>query len=89
LRLMALAQIRCTERELERLIGNMRAFLSYVERLDEVDLSDVPPCHHVLECVVNAMRGDEPHNFLDSKLFLEGSPSHVGGMVRVPPVIKF
>jgi aspartyl-tRNA(Asn)/glutamyl-tRNA(Gln) amidotransferase subunit C len=35
------------------------------------------------------MREDKVGETLPRELFLANAPSHVGGLIRVPPVIKF
>ncbi|MBI3236171.1 MAG: aspartyl/glutamyl-tRNA amidotransferase subunit C [Chlamydiales bacterium] len=42
----------------------------------------------VLKGLRNVMRKDEVGTPLSREEFLANAPSHVGGMVRVPPVIK-
>jgi aspartyl-tRNA(Asn)/glutamyl-tRNA(Gln) amidotransferase subunit C len=60
-----------------------------MDLLKEVDTEDVPECNHVLEAIQNVMREDKTEETLNRQTFLANSPSHVGGMIRVPPVIKF
>ena len=57
--------------------------------MKEVDTKDVPVCNHVREEIESVMREDEPDQSLDRKTFLDNSPSHIGGMIRVPTIIKF
>ena len=87
--LAKLCRIQCTEEALEKLHKNLKSILNYIDLLKEVDTEGVPECNHVLESVQNVMREDETEETLERETFLANSPSHVGGMLRVPPVIKF
>lgn len=87
--LSQLARIQCSEEEQEKLSSNLNKILTYIDQLKEVETEGVPTCNHVLEEIANVMREDEPGEALETQTFLANSPSHVGGMVRVPPVIKF
>jgi aspartyl-tRNA(Asn)/glutamyl-tRNA(Gln) amidotransferase subunit C len=87
-KLTKLCHIDCTEEEKKALHNQLTNFLKYVEQLDEVDTQGVQPCYRVLETLTNVMREDEVGELLSRELFLANSPAHVGGMVRVPPVIK-
>ncbi len=83
-----LCRIACTDEEKKSLLVDMKKILAHIDQLQELDTSDVEPCNHVLAGVYNTMRDDEIGETLSTKTFLENSPSHVGGMIRVPPVIK-
>lgn len=86
--LTKLSRIGCTEEEKESILQDLKNILSYVEQLQEIDTENVPPCNNVLEGLVNVMREDEVGHILPRDLFLGNAPSHIGGLVRVPPVIK-
>jgi aspartyl-tRNA(Asn)/glutamyl-tRNA(Gln) amidotransferase subunit C len=88
LALTHLCRIECNEEELEVLLHDLKKVLSYVEQLQEVDTKDVPPCNQVLEDFANVMREDIEGETLSRELFLSNAPAHVGGMIRVPTVIK-
>lgn len=84
-----LCRINCSDEELQVLLKNLQSILGYIDQLKEVDTEDAPICNHVSEVVQSYMREDEATESLDRETFLKNSPSHVGGMVRVPTVIKF
>lgn len=86
--LTKLSRIGCSEEEQERLLKDLRNILTYVEQLHEVDTENVTPCCHVLEGINNVMRDDEVGPTMPREVFLANAPSHTGGMIRVPPVIK-
>lgn len=87
--LTKLCRINCSKEELETLLKNLQSILGYIDQMKEVDTEDVPVCNHVSDAIGNVTREDEPDKNLDRKTFLDNSPSHVGGMIRVPTVIKF
>jgi aspartyl-tRNA(Asn)/glutamyl-tRNA(Gln) amidotransferase subunit C len=88
-KLTKLCRIECTEDEKNVLQKQLSGILNYVEQLEEVDTEGVEPCYCVLETVTNVMREDELGETLPRELFLANAPAQVGGMIRVPPVIKF
>ena len=87
--LSKLCRINCTDEELNTLVGNLQEILGYIDMMKEVDTEEVPECIHVIENAEPFQREDDPNETLDRETFLKNSPSHVGGMVRVPTVIKF
>jgi len=84
-----LCRINYSKQDKESLLVDLASILGYIKLLDEVDTEGIAPCDHVLETMQNVMRIDQVDETLQREVFLENSPSHVGGMVRVPPVIKF
>jgi len=88
-KLTTLARIRLGEEEKETFVSHLDSILDYVEQLSEVETEGVPSCNHVLEEMAHPLREDQADSRLDRETFLLNSPSHVGGMIRVPPVIKF
>lgn len=87
--LTQLSRIKCNEETFEKLLTHLKSILNYMDLLREVDTEGALECHHVLETISNVMREDQVEKTLETKTFLLNSPSHTGGMIRVPPVIKF
>lgn len=83
-----LCAIQCTPEEEQALLGDLEKIVGHFELLSEVDTRGVAPCSHVLAGMVNVMREDEIGTTLSRKEFLDNSPDHVGGMIKVPPVIQ-
>lgn len=81
-----LARLRFTPGEEVRLAGEMSAILDYMEQLREVDVSGVPPLHHV-HGVENVTRPDVPAQRLGRDEALAHAPDHDGTYFRVPKVI--
>lgn len=86
--LTRLCRIDCTEEEQEKLLDDLKKILDYFEELEEINTDDIPPCHHPVEMTENTMREDKVGTMLDRESFLANAPAHIGGMIRVPPVIK-
>ena len=86
--LMTLCRIDCTEQEQEALLKDLSRILDYMALLDEVDTSHVEPCNHVLANIFNALRDDVIGETLPRDEFLNNSPDHIGGMIKVPTIIK-
>ena len=87
--LAKLCRIACTEEQEEKLLQDMQKILGYVEQLNEIDTSGFAPCVSVSEAVKQApLRKDVTGHTLSREEFLKNSPSHIGGMIRVPPVLK-
>jgi aspartyl-tRNA(Asn)/glutamyl-tRNA(Gln) amidotransferase subunit C len=86
--LTRLCRIDCTEDEQEAILHDLKKILDHIEQLQQIDTENVPPCNHVLADMSNVMREDEIGAVLDREVFLSNAPSHIGGLVRVPPVIK-
>lgn len=87
--LKKLCRIQCTPEEEEEIHLSLQKVLQYVEQLNEVDTEGVPSCNYVLRSMLkNRMRGDVVKDLLPRESFLANAPDQVGGMVRVPPVLK-
>jgi aspartyl-tRNA(Asn)/glutamyl-tRNA(Gln) amidotransferase subunit C len=87
-KLAKLCRIACTEEEKKALHSQIGSVLDYICQLNEVNTDGVEPCYRVLETLVNVMREDVVSDLLPTEVFLANAPAHVGGMIRVPPVIK-
>ncbi len=87
-KLAKLCRISCTEEEKEKFSGSISQIISYIEDLKQIDTQGVPCCNMVLETLSNVMRDDIPGELLSRDTFLANAPAHVGGMVKVPPVLK-
>lgn len=88
LKLMKLSKIDCSEAEKSRFLSSLSRVVGYIEQLSELNTEGVPPCNHILESMSSMMREDEIGQTLDRETFLANCPAHIGGMIRVPPIIK-
>lgn len=87
-KLSKLSRIDCTEEEQDSLLIDLKKILNYIELLQEVDTEHVQPCNHVLDDIVNVSREDVVGPTLPRDTFIANAPSHIGGLIKVPPVIK-
>lgn len=88
-KLSQLCRIACSNDEKEKLRLKLSKVLDYVDQLRLIDTEGLPPCYTVLEGLANVLREDEVAEELSRETFLANAPAHVGGMIRVPPVIQF
>lgn len=86
-KLAKLCHIKCSEQEEERLLKNMVAILDYIDQLREADVQHISHDEQLIDSA--PLAEDKPCEVLDRDTFLSNSPAHVGGMVRIPPVIQF
>ena len=86
--LVRLSRIECTEEEQDSLLNDLAKILTYFKQLEEIDTENVSPCNQVLEGMANVMREDTVGEPMPRETFLSNVPSQIGGMIRVPPVIK-
>jgi aspartyl-tRNA(Asn)/glutamyl-tRNA(Gln) amidotransferase subunit C len=81
-----LARLNLTEEELEKITGQLDNILSYVEKLNELDTSQVLPTSHVFS-VSNAFRDDIEKESLSQAEALKNGPQHDGATFLVPKII--
>ncbi len=86
--LTQLSRIQCTPEEEVLLLEHLDKVLDYIELLKNIPTDDVPPCYSVLEFTENVTREDEVKDPYPRDEFIANSPSHIGGMIRIPQVIQ-
>ncbi len=86
--LIQLSRIDCSTEEQEALLNDLQGIFAFFAQLEEVDTTNVLPCNHVLAEICNVVREDVVGETMPRDVFLANAPSHTGGMIRVPPVIK-
>lgn len=86
--LSRLCRIEVNDEEAHLLSTSLKRILSYASQLQEVDVSDLSPHSHMEEQSIESLREDKIGKHLPREVFLANAPDQVGGMVRVPPVIK-
>ena len=82
-----LARLALTPDEEERLSGQLNNILGYIEKLKEVDVSQVEPTAHAFP-LVNVMRPDVVTGSLPQDEALSNAPSQAGGLFVVPKVVE-
>ncbi|NGX53597.1 MAG: Glutamyl-tRNA(Gln) amidotransferase subunit C [Chlamydiae bacterium] len=86
--LCRLCMIKVDEKEIAELKKDLTKILDYVEQLREVDVSELAPYSHMEEQGIGSLRDDVVEKSLDHQTFIANAPDHIGGMIRVPPVIS-
>ncbi len=81
-----LAKLSFTDEEKEKFTEQLRQIISYVEKLNELDVENIPATYHVLE-VKNVFRKDEAKPSMSQEKVLENAPSAKKGYFSVPKVI--
>lgn len=78
-----LARLELDEAELAKMATELSAVLDHVERIRELDLTDVEPTSHAVD-VAGVMRADEPQPCLPRDVVLAAAPEPVQGGFGVP-----
>ncbi len=81
-----LSRLKPTDDEVHLFSEQLSAIIEYVEQLNEVDTTDVPPTAHALP-IHNVFREDEPHRSLDPDQALANAPHREGSFFAVPKVL--
>jgi aspartyl-tRNA(Asn)/glutamyl-tRNA(Gln) amidotransferase subunit C len=78
-----LARLRIEQDEATRMTGELARILAHIDKMSELDLSDVPPTAHVLD-VVNVTREDRERPGLSRDDALRNAPAVADECFRVP-----
>lgn len=82
-----LARLSMSDEELDAMGSDLSDILAYIEKLDELDTSDVEPTSHVLD-LTNVFRSDEQRPSLPADEALSNAPDRSGSFYRVPKIIE-
>ena len=94
-----LANLELTLPERARMVRDLNSILEYVDRLNELDTSGVPPMAQISDSYgtlalksatgfKHAMRADELGASLDRQLVLANAPDSDGKFFKVPKVVE-
>lgn len=81
-----LARLDLSEAEETRLTDQMNQILQYMETLNELDTTDVPPMTHAIQ-QENVFRADEARPSIEREAALANAPRSDGVNFLVPKVI--
>ena len=81
-----LARLELTEREIEEFTGQLGAILEYVEKLNDLDTTEVEPLAHCLP-IANVFRRDDVHGSLGTEQTLANAPERDGPFFKVPKIL--
>ena len=87
LRVVNLARIELTQEEMQRLTPQLGEVLKYVDKLNELDISDVEPTAHAVP-LSNVLRRDNPCESLSQEEALRNAPKTTSGLFVVPKIIE-
>jgi len=82
-----LAKLDLSEEEKEMFTKQLDSILSYMDKLNQLDTTDIEPTSHVLP-IKNIFRKDEVKPSLPSEEALANAPDRKNGFFRVPRVIE-
>lgn len=83
----SLARLRFSDEAVERLAKEMSEILAYVEKLNELDTTAVPPMSHVLD-LYNVAREDRVEQRITREEALRNAPDADSEYFRAPKVIE-
>ncbi|MES2572847.1 MAG: Asp-tRNA(Asn)/Glu-tRNA(Gln) amidotransferase subunit GatC [Verrucomicrobiota bacterium] len=82
-----LARLNLSEEEIAKFQAQLSHVLKYVEKLNEVDISNVEPTAHTSP-IYNVFRADEPKPWLEPEQALANAPRQANQLFIVPKVIE-
>ena len=81
-----LSRLKPTDGEVRLFSEQLSAIIEYMEQLNEVDTTDVPPTAHAVP-VQNVFRADEPRRGLTPEQALANAPQREGSFFALPKVL--
>jgi aspartyl-tRNA(Asn)/glutamyl-tRNA(Gln) amidotransferase subunit C len=82
-----LARLRLLPEELNQLTVELQSILQYMDKLRELDTSEVEPFTHVVD-TSNALREDVVTNTSDPDRMLSNAPAKAKTFFKVPKIIE-
>ncbi|MBN1155748.1 Asp-tRNA(Asn)/Glu-tRNA(Gln) amidotransferase subunit GatC [candidate division KSB1 bacterium] len=83
----ALAKLKFSENELEKLTNELGTIVDYFEKLNEVDTSSIARISHIHD-IENVTREDQVEQWLSQEEALRNAPDQKNGFFSVPKVIS-
>ena len=81
-----LSRLELTEAEVEEFTGQLSAILGYVEKMNELNTSEVEPLAHSLP-ISNVLREDSPKESLGTEKALANAPQRDEEFFKVPKIL--
>lgn len=81
-----LARLNVSEEDTETFTLQLNSILSYMDKLNELDTSDVQPMSHAID-VCNAFRQDTVQGSFAQEVALENAPEREGAFFKVPRIV--
>ena len=82
-----LARLELTPDEEKQLGAQLGSILGYIEKLAELDVSNVEPTAHAVP-MINVTRADEIRPSLSQEDALRNAPKKSGGLFAVPKIVE-
>ncbi len=82
-----LARLALSEEERERMRAQLDAILTYIDKLNELDTSQVEPTSHVIP-MTNVFREDKVRPSLSQDQALANAPDRQEALFRVPRILE-
>ena len=82
-----LARLRLSDEEKEEFTGQLNDILTYMDKLNEVNTTDVEPTSHVIS-ITNVLRNDGVRESLPREPSLRNAPEAERGFYKVPKIIE-
>jgi len=86
-KLAHLARLKFNEEEKQEIKTDLQRMISFVEKLNELNLDGVEPLLHLSD-EVNVLREDEIEGSVSREDALKNAPLHDEEFIKVPKVIK-
>jgi len=86
-RVARLARLSLTEEEIDAFAGQLNRILEHVERMNQLDVADVPPTYHVVT-LQHPFREDKPQPSLERDVVLALAPEAEAGCYKVPKITE-
>lgn len=86
-KLAHLARLKFNEEEKQEIKSDLQRMISFVEKLNELNLDGVEPLLHLSD-EVNVLRDDEIKGSVSREEALKNAPLHDDQFIKVPKVIK-
>ena len=81
-----LSRLDLTDAEVQEFTGQLSAILEYVEKMNELDTTDVEPLAHCLP-ISNVFRADCVKESLGTEKALANAPQRDGEFFKVPKIL--
>lgn len=82
-----LARLALSEEEREKMRAQLDAILTYIDKLNELDTSQVEPTSHVIP-MTNVFREDKVRPSLSQEQALANAPDRQEALFRVPRILE-
>lgn len=83
----SLAKLNLSEEEVQKYSKDLGEIATFVEKLNEVDVTGVEPTAHILN-IKNVFRKDENISTFKREEILKNAPSKEAGCISVPRVVE-